>query len=111
MCLSLFEQCEDVFLEVEVAPAKVEDFINRYTQITNLAPDDSYYQEQPNKWGTECRIYFNASVEAAQALTEAGCHVEEKDIVGYRPEYAYRINQQDLFWNLVSHGYRLGPDN
>lgn len=98
-------------LEAEVSPSRTTAFEIRYQAATGVAVtpgNPAEYQLQPNKWGAECRIYFNSAAVAAQA-TAAGMHVE-----GPRPynnNYQYRINSQELWWDLVeTYGFELGTN-
>ena len=104
-----FNAAGDTLLEAEVSPSRTAAFESRYLGATGVAVTPSNpmeYQLQPNKWGAECRIYFNSATVAAQA-TGMGMHVE-----GPRPynnNYTYRINSQELWWELVeTYGFELG---
>jgi protein subunit release factor B len=98
-----------LFLEVEVHPSKVKDFEEKYLEKTGeSASYQEGFQAQSNKWGTECRIYFNAPEETVKKLEEN--YNISKASRGYRDEYDYRINSQELFWNLIEKGYRLGSN-
>jgi len=73
-----FNAAADTFLEAEVSNARTAAFENRYLAATgaNVTPGNpSKYQLQPNKWGAECRIYFNSPSVAAIAIS-LGMHVE-----------------------------------
>jgi hypothetical protein len=104
-----FQPLDHALLEAEVAPAAQVGFARRYeastgSAVTPGAPPE--YQSQPNKWGAECRIYFNSHV-VAMCARSLGLHVE----VGrpYKNSYLYRINSHDLWWELVeTYGFRLG---
>jgi NAD-dependent oxidoreductase involved in siderophore biosynthesis len=104
-----FEPLDHALLEAEVSPNAQAPFEQRYQQATGQAvspgaPHD--YQLQPNKWGAECRVYFNSHV-VAMCLRSLGIHVEEGR--PYRNTYRYRINVQDVWWELVeNYGFRLG---
>ncbi len=96
-------------LEAEVSDSRTAAFESRYLAATGVAVTPGHpaeYQLQPNKWGAECRIYFNSAAVAAQA-TAMGMHVE-----GPRPyhnDYTYRINNSELWWDLVeTYGFLLG---
>jgi hypothetical protein len=105
-----FADADDILLEAEVAPAMQAQFESNYAAITGTSPaGHQHYQSQPNKWGLECRVYFNAPPSVVADLHAAGYHVEDRD-GGYHGDYAYRINSVDLFWELVRRGYRLGPN-
>lgn len=100
---------DDVLLEAEVAPNGTTKFQDRYRAITGMSitpgnPPD--YQLQGNKWGAECRIYFNSD-DAAAAARSGGYHVEADR--PYHAEYRYRINDVNLWWKLVENfEFRLG---
>ena len=100
-------------LEAEVAPAVHTQFQNQYTAATGqlvVPGNPEYYQDQPNKWGAELRVYFNGAT-IAESLQADDIHVEHRP-TGYRSgEYEYRFNDNDLWWELVEkHGLRLGPN-
>lgn len=100
---------DQVLLEAEVAPQAQARFQARYhtatgQTITPGSPPE--FQGQRNKWGAECRIYFNSSSAEIWARSQ-GIHVE----VGrpYHSDYQYRINNVDLWWELVEvYDFRLG---
>ena len=104
-----FNAASGTLLEAEVATSKTGVFEDRYLQATGVAvkpgtPQE--YQLQPNKWGAECRIYFNSASVAAH-LTSLGMHVEGPR--PYNDHYTYRVNSHDLWWELVeNYGFRLG---
>lgn len=104
-----FNAAGDTLLEAEVSPSRTAAFEHRYQSATGVGVTPGHpveYQLQPNKWGAECRIYFNSAAVAA-AATDLGLRVE-----GPRPynnQYSYRINSQELWWELVeTYGFRLG---
>lgn len=97
-------------LEAEVAPSSRSAFEAKYKALTGEAPPaDNSYQLQPNKYGTEGRVYFNASDGLVRSLTSAGYNVTET--AGYRTAYMYRVNSVQLFWDLVRAGLRLGDNS
>ena len=100
---------DHALLEVEVSPSRQTDFTERYRAATGtvVAPGDPpEFQVQNNKWGIECRIYFNSDV-VAHGFRSMGIHVEEE--MPYRSNYRYRVNDGKLWWTLVeSYGFRLG---
>ena len=106
-----FNAAGETFLEAEVSPATAASFEERYRDATAevITPGNpSEYKPQPNKWGAECRIYFN-SPDVASHAESLGIHVEEGR--PYRNNYRYRINNQELWWDLVeSYGFRLGAN-
>jgi len=104
-----FNAAGGTLLEAEVSASRTAAFESRYLAATSIvvAPGNPpEYQLQPNKWGAECRLYFNSDAVAAHA-TRLGMHVE-----GPRPynnQFTYRINSVELWWELVeTYGFRLG---
>ena len=99
----------EVFLEAEVADSGQNRFAQRYESAsgTTVSPGrPPEFQLQSNKWGMEGRIYFN-STTLMRSVESNGFHIE----VGrpYHPEYRYRINNNDLWWELVEdYQFRLG---
>jgi len=99
-----------ILLEVEVSPKGQGDFESEYYEITGERPEvGEYYQIQPDKWGLECRIYFDAPYHLCDRLRDLGYHVEERDS-GYRSDYEFRINNNELFWRLATEGLLLGEN-
>ena len=98
-----------VLLEAEIAPIAADDFQNEYYANTGeSAVGNPHYQIQDNKWGRELRVYFDAPDWVVESMRVLGYLVEERGGAGYRANYAYRCNSPNLWWNLVSGGYRLG---
>jgi len=101
-----------VYLEAEVHPNCQQEFSKRYLAATRSfictgAPEA--YLDQPNKWGAELRIYFNAEPDIVKRLEQRGYKVERTS--AYRGTYAYRINNNNLWWELVENGgFRLGEN-
>lgn len=103
----------DLLLEAEVAPKAQSRFEKRYmatTQAVVVPGKPRYYQNQPNKWGTELRVYFN-DPGMAISLEANGVHVEYHRR-GYKSgKYHYRTNDNKLWWKLVKDfGLRLGEN-
>jgi hypothetical protein len=100
-----------ILLEVEISPKSLESFRTRYRGITGRAPRiGQFLQVQDNKWGAECRAYFDTDAGTFRRLRRRGFHIEQRQGRGYRGDYEYRINSQAFFWELIGHGYRLGPN-
>jgi hypothetical protein len=102
-----------LLLEAEVAPSAQARFEKSYKTATRqtVSPGHpEHYQNQPNKWGSELRVYFNDPGMAA-SLEASGVHVEHRQ-KGYKAgEYRYRFNDNGLWWKLVKdYGMRLGPN-
>lgn len=100
-----------MLLEAEVAPNGQAAFENRYLSATARAitpGKTKNYQSQPNKWGSELRVYFN-DPGMAVSLAANGLHVEHSR-KGYRAgAYHFRVNDNAFWWKLVEHhGLRLG---
>lgn len=101
----------NLFLEAEVPPKGQNGFEHRYKAATGktVSPGSPpEYKLQRNKWGPELRIYFNDAAMAA-ILKALDMHVEGPRN-GYRSgEYAFRVNNNDLWWKLVEgYGFELG---
>ena len=100
-----------LLLEAEVAPNAQLEFETRYQTVTGVAitpGDPQHYQSQPNKWGTELRVYFNDPAMAV-SLKAHGVHVEYPRRGYMSGNYQYRFNDNDLWWRLVEdYGLRLG---
>jgi hypothetical protein len=100
-----------LMLEAEVAPNSQGEFEKRYLAATSQAVspgDPQHYQNQPNKWGAELRVYFDDQ-GMADSLEASGVHVEHQR-KGYQAgKYRYRTNDNKFWWTLVEdHGLRLG---
>ena len=112
MGLTIYGKFDRLLLEAEVAPTSLAEFQKKYTALAGNSPTPSeYFQIQDNKWGAELRVYFDAEDWVCDSLGVLGHGIEDRAGGGYRSEYQYRINSQDLFWHLVKHGYRLGPNS
>ena len=102
-----------MFLEAEVAPTGLNKFEARYQAATgaSISPGTTpHYQEQTNKWGAELRVYFNDAAVAA-TLGSAGLHVETRSTGYLSGDYTFRVNDNNLWWELVeSHGLSLGTN-
>lgn len=100
-----------LLFEAEVAPRGQSRFEKRYQSATGhvvTAGSTQHYQHQPNKWGTELRVYFNDPGMAA-SLEAAGVHVEQRRKGYMAGQYQYRFNDSKLWWTLVEkYGLRLG---
>lgn len=100
-------------LEAEVPSGSATTFETRYQKATsdNISPGSPpEYKEQDNKWGKELRIYFNDTSQKA-ALIKKGFNVETRKSGYLSGEYLYRVNSNDLWWDLVeSHGAKLGTN-
>lgn len=101
----------DILLEAEVAPRVQQRFEQRYHAATGQAVTPGnpvHYQNQPNKWGAELRIYFN-DPGMAVSLAVNGLHVENSLKAYQGQNYRFRVNARNFWWALVEdHGLRLG---
>ena len=100
-----------LLLEAEVALSGQSRFEKRYKAATGVAVSPGsppHYQNQPNKWGAELRVYFNDHGMAV-SLRASGVYVESGR-TGYKAgEYRYRFSDNRLWWKLVEdQGLRLG---
>lgn len=97
---------DNILLEVEAHPDSIASFMEQYRDETGENPPAGSVQNQPNKWGVEARVYFNASSETVDELRDDGYDVSGAHR-GYKDGYEYRINSQKLFWLLIGAGHRL----
>jgi len=104
-----FNTAGNILLEAEVADSALTRFGQRYQTATGImvsAGNPQELQRQLNKWGAECRIYFNSTTVRDWAQSQ-GITVETGQ--PYRPNYQFRINSNDLWWELVEvYQFRLG---
>lgn len=100
-----------LLLEAEVAPRAQAKFEQRYQAATGQAVTTGnpvHYQNQPNKWGAELRVYFNDPGMAISLAVE-GYHVENSLKAYQGQNYRFRVNSKKLWWAFVEdHGLRLG---
>jgi hypothetical protein len=95
-------------IEAEVNPSGAASFEADYLAITGNQPILGVgYQHQTNKWGTECRIYFNCDTDLNDQFSALGIDVEQ-GARPYRNEWKYRVNNNEFFWALIRAGYKLG---
>lgn len=98
------------YLEAEVHPNGVDQFDTDYRQVTGEMPVIGQgYQRQPNKWGTECRIYFNCNGDLNDDFAVLGIDVEQGERP-YKQEWRFRVNNNEFFWALIRAGYKLGKN-
>jgi len=110
MDTEFFRDASDIVLEIEINPRGALRFENRYEDVTGERPVlGVFYQHQPNKWGMECRVYFNSSKDLSDEFTSLDIYVEE-GIRPYRDKWKYRTNDREFFWGLIDQGYRLGEN-
>lgn len=102
-----------LLLQAEVARAGQPKFEKEYKAATGRAvrPGKSqHYQDQPNKWGRELRVYFN-DPGMAVSLEAVGVHVEYPRRGYMAGAYRYRFNNSKVWWKLVKdYGLRLGAN-
>lgn len=102
-----------VLLQAEVAPGQQREFEHHYQAVTGVAVtpgNPSHYQSQPNKWGSELRVYFNDK-SLVSNIESLGVNVEGPRNGYMSNQYSFRFNDNDLWWALVEHhGLRLGPN-
>jgi len=96
-------QCK---LDAEMRPIHQEDFENRYRQLSGNNPNNSnqnYYilDQDANKWGPELRIYFIRQENVPEQIAWNIRTSRPGDI------YNVRINNNELFWNLIQYGFLL----
>lgn len=100
----------DFVLEVEVNPDNASTFEEWYIGATEESPVlGEGYQHQPNKWGKECRIYFNSDSDLIDEFANIDVDVET-GARPYRSRWQYRVNNCEFFESLIHSGYRLGEN-
>lgn len=103
----------NVKIEAEVADRAVQRFSTRYHAISGVRPVSgrqfhTIVSANDNKRGLEGRVYFNATAKQVAALLAAGFRVQGPRTRGYLSgKFAYRIDKNSLFWDLVVSGHRL----
>ncbi len=103
-----------LLLEAEVPPASQPSFEKQYKTTTGIEVNPSNppsYQNQPNKWAAELRVYFNDD-DFYKFLQEEKKEIDvEFPRNGYKSgQYKYRFNNNNLWWELVQIGLRLGSN-
>ncbi|MBL4832227.1 MAG: hypothetical protein JKY55_20410 [Aliivibrio sp.] len=110
MDIDFFKVAKDVLLEVGVPASKATRFAENYFDATGInISQGPHYQIQQNKWGVECRIYYNSIDDLLDEFQELNI-VPESGRRPYHEDRQYRINNIDFFWALVESGYRLGEN-
>ena len=105
----LISGMQNLLIECEVTSDKAMRLINKYEKTSGRQVDSRFIKIQNNKWGAEYRMYFDASKSVVDGFRNLGYHIEER-VSGYGSDRAYRINSEELFWELIKRGYRLGPN-
>jgi len=109
MASGLFTGMKNVLLEVEVPKKKYGEFSSQYHTVTRRFPKKALVQIQDNKWGIECRVYFDADPATVKNMETTGYHVEVRS-TGYGSDRDFRVNSEKLFWEMVANGFDLGPN-
>jgi len=103
----LIDAMQNLMIECEMPDSRKQRFRTRYHAAAGHAPNEEFMQTQSNKWGVENRMYFDAPAAVVDELRNAGFNVEART-TGYGSERAYRINDEELFWELIARGRHLG---
>jgi hypothetical protein len=115
--INILENNNNFRIEAEVHPRTSQNFENQYQEITgqHISPDDDIYylwNEDANKYGTELRIYF--FVDNPNSIPQI---LYEENLIKTcnRPHsnyerFNYRINNNDLIWELFRYGFVLGEN-
>ena len=98
---------EKCFIEAEAVPRRMNNFLidynSRYGEVLRLDDDGLIVlKEDANKWGLELRLYVNncpSDIKANYGFTRNNA---------YRPDFSYRLNDNDIVDYLFSQGYRIG---
>lgn len=97
---------DDFFIEVEGRPDKLKKFIDKYNSQTGARitlNTDGICTLDPDvdKWGLEFRLYTNTRPKPPLGNE---FHANR----AYRPEYKYRLSDNDLIKSLLFDGFYLG---
>ncbi|MFD1511030.1 hypothetical protein [Lacimonas salitolerans] len=103
----LINGMQNLLIECEMPDSRKQRFRTRYQAAAGHAPNEAFMQTQNNKWGVEYRMYFDAPADIVDGFRDAGFNVEAR-ATGYGSERAYRINDEELFWELIARGRHLG---
>lgn len=103
----LINGMQNLLIACEMPESRKQRFRTRYHTAAGHAPNEEFMQTQNNKWGVEYRMYFDASTDIVDGFRDAGFNVEART-TGYGSERAYRINDEELFWELIARGLHLG---
>ena len=97
---------QEVFIEAEGKPSVIKKFIRTYNyeydhRIDEYEKGIIVLQNDANKRGLELRMYFNdkSGIPSEIRITRTK---------GYRGEYLYRINDNELIRDMFSLGYEIG---
>jgi len=95
-------------LDIETHPRRRRTLESQYELLTGdqLQEDNvNYYiwDHTTNKWGAELRIYFNGNLTTMPTILSDFRRTS-------RPGNGYdnRINRNDLIWELITCGFRVG---
>lgn len=94
-------------LDIETHPRRRASLEQQYQLLTGdeLQEDNANFyiwDEDVNKWGAELRIYFSGNI-AVMPTHLSNLRVNSRPDDGY----GNRINNKDLVWDLISHGFRV----
>jgi len=123
--LKLFESFNGVFLETRVGPDAQAKFHKLYALKTGDSPDydNDLCHIRLKGWdgAIDGKIYFSAPDWVVESVRKLGFHVFPltKNIHGILKayqwnealcDYQWGVANNELFWALVSYGYRLGKN-
>jgi hypothetical protein len=108
MSLKLFQNFTRLHIKVEVTPKDRPRFLKQYGALTGLDASENirvvYRKPGPTAWGVAYRIFFKADKWVIESLKMLGHHIEplKNDL--------YLCSREDLFWDLMEFGYRIGEN-
>jgi len=76
--------------------------MSRFTEWPSEFDNNIKRTGHKGKWGSELRLYFNATPEKLEELKSLGISVTKNN--QYHSNYAYRINNNEQIWNMVMDG-------
>lgn len=104
--VDFLKSLDDFFIEVEGRPGQLEKFIEKYntemgTNITMNTDGICVLDANVDKWGLDFRLYTN---KRPQSPLDNYFHANR----AYRPEYRYRLNDNNSIKSLLRDGFSLG---
>lgn len=105
----LDEMGGEFFLEAEAKPGRMARFIDEYNGKYSPPVDFETdgictLNDSVDKWGVELRIYLNN----VSGMPSDWVDRVYKNSLYHANEFSYRIDDNELVWELFDNGYRIG---
>ncbi len=96
------------FIEAEAKPSRMNNFINSYNSENHLPININsngiiVLQDDADKYGLELRLYV--PIEPPRTILHLFTRTR-----GYRGEYPYRLNDNDIVFDLFENGCTIGEN-